>query len=108
MVWERLCEVTMAYTMTGSLPTAAANPNYGEQLAQQQSALNATLASIDQNKATNPSQFPNQVDKPWWSWMGSAGTFYLVMIIINPCLTRVWMPGENPDLDHSGIIMMIR
>ena len=74
MVWERLCEVTMAYTMTGSLPTAAASPNYGEQLAQQQSALNATLASIDQNKATNPSQFPNQVDKPWWSWMGSTGT----------------------------------
>ena len=75
MVWERLCEVTMAYTMTGSLPTAAASPNYGEQLAQQQSALNATLASIEQNKAANPSQFPNQVDKPWWSWMGSAGTF---------------------------------
>ena len=65
MVWERLCEVTMAYTMTGSLPTAAASPNYGEQLAQQQSVLNAT----------NPSQFPNQVDKPWWSWMGSTGTF---------------------------------
>ena len=65
MVWERLCEVTMAYTMTGSLPTAASSPNYGEQLAQQQSVLNAT----------NPSQFPNQVDKPWWSWMGSAGTF---------------------------------
>ena len=75
MVWERLCEVTMAYTMTGSLPTAATSPNYGEQLAQQQAALNATLASIKQNKATNPSQFPNQVDKPWWSWMGSAGTF---------------------------------
>lgn len=58
-----------------SMPPAYASPNYGEQLAQQQSALNATLASIEQNKATNPSQFPNQIDKPWWSWMGSTGTF---------------------------------
>lgn len=54
-----------------SVPPAYAIPNYGEQLAQQQSALNATLASIEQNKASNPTEF----NKPWWSSMGSFGNF---------------------------------
>lgn len=56
-----------------SMLPAYASPNYGEQLAQQQAALNATLASIEQNKATNPTEF--NINKPWWSSMGSFGNF---------------------------------
>ena len=47
-----------------SMPPAYARPNYGEDLAVQQ-------AQFTPQQASNPTEF----NKPWWSWMGSTGTF---------------------------------